>query len=434
MKVLVLDEADVHRLLPMDACIEAMADVLAALARGEALQPLRSILKPAGAPGLMASMPAWRGGPEAAFGVKVVGVFPGNVAQGLDAHQGAVLLFSGETGEPLAFVNASAVTAIRTAAVSGVATRAARPRGRGRPRPRRRERAGGHPPRGDGLRAPAAPGARGQPRPGARPRLRGAARGRFAVPRRGRGHAWRRRCGARTSWSPPPARPTPVLRREWVAPGAHLNVIGASLPDRREVDGATVAAASPLRGPARVDRERGRRLPAGPPGGRHPRRAHPGRARRGAGGPAPGRTSRDEITLFKSLGLAVEDLAAAALVYRRAREAGGGHRGSSSDRARFPSGPARNGPVMAKVTPSPWRLTKSQLPSGLKQAPVNSSRAPSRASLAGPNVGGEGVDLSVPGKALQAAGPRPVGVFAEEEAARGADRDVVRLEEGLGRG
>jgi len=123
VKVLVLTEDDVHRLLRMDACIEAMADVLAALARGEALQPLRSILRPPGGPGLMASMPSWRGGEDPAFGVKLVGVFPGNVAQGKDAHQGAVVLFSGLTGEPLAFVNASAVTAIRTAAVSGVATR-----------------------------------------------------------------------------------------------------------------------------------------------------------------------------------------------------------------------------------------------------------------------------------------------------------------------
>ena len=61
MKVLVLTEADVHRLLGMAACVDAMADVLAALARGEALQPLRAILRPPGAPGLMASMPAWRG-------------------------------------------------------------------------------------------------------------------------------------------------------------------------------------------------------------------------------------------------------------------------------------------------------------------------------------------------------------------------------------
>src|SRR5262245_16798217 len=123
MKVLVLTESDVSRLLPMEACVEAMADVLAALARGEAMQPLRSVLKPQGAPGLMASMPSWRGGPEAAFGVKVVGVFPGNLAQGKDAHQGVVALFSGSSGEPLASLNASPLTAIRTAAVSGVATR-----------------------------------------------------------------------------------------------------------------------------------------------------------------------------------------------------------------------------------------------------------------------------------------------------------------------
>ena len=128
MRVLVLNDAEVHHLLPMAECIDEMAGVLAALSRGEAVQPLRMVLRPEGAAGLMAVMPAYRAGAEGVFGIKVVGVFQGNLSAGKDAHQGLVALFSGETGEPLALVNASAVTAIRTAAVSGVATRAlARP-------------------------------------------------------------------------------------------------------------------------------------------------------------------------------------------------------------------------------------------------------------------------------------------------------------------
>src|SRR5262249_33705245 len=96
---------------------------LTSLARGDSEQPLRMIVRPAQAAGLMALMPAYQGGRMPAFGLKVVGVFPRNVEMGKDAHQGCVVLFSGETGEARALMNASAVTAIRTAAVSGVATR-----------------------------------------------------------------------------------------------------------------------------------------------------------------------------------------------------------------------------------------------------------------------------------------------------------------------
>src|ERR1044071_4898899 len=69
-------------------------------------------------------MPAERAGAAAAFGLKAICVFGGNPARGLDSHQGAVLLFSAETGELQAVINASAVTAVRTAAVSGGATQA----------------------------------------------------------------------------------------------------------------------------------------------------------------------------------------------------------------------------------------------------------------------------------------------------------------------
>src|SRR5262245_49321609 len=106
----------------MPQCIELMAGALAALARGEAHQPLRMVVRPPGAVGVIALMPAYASeGPF--FAVKSIGVFPGNVALGRDAHQGSVLLFDGKTGEMLALMNAAAITAIRTAAVSAVATR-----------------------------------------------------------------------------------------------------------------------------------------------------------------------------------------------------------------------------------------------------------------------------------------------------------------------
>src|SRR6185295_6692521 len=115
MKVLVLDNRQIGELLPMTECIELMADALSALARGEVYQPLRTIIRPPDARGLLGLMSTYRSGDEGAFGLKAICVFPENPAKGKDAHQGAVMLFSRETGELLALINASEITAIRTA-------------------------------------------------------------------------------------------------------------------------------------------------------------------------------------------------------------------------------------------------------------------------------------------------------------------------------
>ena len=109
----------------MDECIDLMHDTLARLARGEGYQPLRSITFPPDAGGGIGLMPAWRGGDRPTYALKAINVVPDNPrVRGLDTHQGAVLVSNGETGELEAVVNAAAVTEIRTAAVSGAATRA----------------------------------------------------------------------------------------------------------------------------------------------------------------------------------------------------------------------------------------------------------------------------------------------------------------------
>ena len=134
LKLLVLSARDVHELLPYGECADLVAGALAALARGEVYQPLRTVMQPPGRggsspPGLMALMPAIRAGgggapdPDAAYGLKAICIFPGNPGLGKDAHQGVVLLSSPDTGEPQALINASALTEIRTAAASVVATR-----------------------------------------------------------------------------------------------------------------------------------------------------------------------------------------------------------------------------------------------------------------------------------------------------------------------
>src|SRR5262252_7288947 len=121
-EVLFVSQEEVPKLLPMAACMQAMERVLATLARGEATLPLRQILwlpEKIGGFGLMPSLLPT----EQVLGVKVITFFPKNEGTELDTHQGAVLLFEAERGRLLAVIDATSVTAIRTAAVSAVATR-----------------------------------------------------------------------------------------------------------------------------------------------------------------------------------------------------------------------------------------------------------------------------------------------------------------------
>jgi len=323
MNVLVLSHADVEQLLPMSECIDVMAGALIALAKGEVHQPLRTAMRPPGAAGLLVLMPAYRSGEDAALGLKAVSVFPGNTAMGLDAHQGAVMLLSAETGELLALMSASAITAIRTAAVSAVATNALA-------RPDATDLAIV----GAGVQARWHLAAMAAVRPIKRVR----------VVSRNFEHA--RALAAEMGFHVlAPIDPVdsvelavegadlvvmattaaePVLRREWIAPGAHINAVGASTPATREIDAPTMAAASLF-----VDRrestlnEAGDYLIAVHEGAIGPEhiKAEIGEVLIGA---KPGRTSGDEITLFKSVGLAVEDLEAAGHVYRKAKQFGVG--------------------------------------------------------------------------------------------------------------
>ncbi len=314
MSVRILGERDVYRLLPVADCIEPMERVLAALARGELFNPLRFMMRPPGEQTLMALMPAHRSEGDACYSLKAICVAPGNPARGLDSHQGFVALFDGETGRTRALVNASAITGIRTAAVSAVATRLlARPGSRtlailgsgtqGRTHleamravlPLERVRAWsltpGHAATLDDVEEVATP--------------EEAVRGADVVVTA---------TGARE----------PIVRREWLAEGAHVNAVGSSIPTARELDTATIAAAAlyvdrrestvneagdyliPLRegaiGPAHIRGELGELLI----------------------GAVEGRRDGSELTVFKSLGLAVEDLGAVEAVLERAEAEGAG--------------------------------------------------------------------------------------------------------------
>jgi ornithine cyclodeaminase len=305
----------------MEECIELMAEVLADLSRGRAWQPLRFVVRPPEEESLMGLMPAHRSAPPAAYGLKAVCIFPGNPARGLDMHQGGVLLFDGETGEPRALVNASAVTAIRTAAVSAVATRALA-------KPDARELAV----LGSGVQARAHLGAMAKVRPFERARVwsrtpdharafASEAKAPFPVEAVESAEAAVR--GADVVVTATSAR-EPIVMREWLAAGAHVNAVGSSIPTTRELDAATVSAAA-LFADSRESlvNESGDYLFAVEEAGIGPDhvRAELGEVLTGS---REGRRSAQELTVFKSLGLAVEDLAAAEHVYARARAAGTG--------------------------------------------------------------------------------------------------------------
>src|SRR5262245_21907493 len=122
MKVLIINQSEVRQLLPMSECIEVMSQALATLARGDAILPSRPVPWLPEKVGALGMMPSYMGDIQA-MGLKVVSVFPGNHGTEHDSHQGAVLVFETRHGQLLAMVDASEITAIRTAGVSGVATR-----------------------------------------------------------------------------------------------------------------------------------------------------------------------------------------------------------------------------------------------------------------------------------------------------------------------
>jgi ornithine cyclodeaminase len=297
VSVLVLNEHEVRRLLTMDECIEAMDGVLRSLARGELFQPLRSVARPTDADTLIGLMPSRRGGERPLWALKEIVIAPGNPARGLDAHQGAVLLHDGETGELRALLNASAITEIRTAAVSAVATRAL-----ARPGSSVVAILGG------GVQAASHERALRSVLPAAEIRTWKRADG-------GTPEAVLR--GADVVCTCTSAR-EPILERGWLEPGAHVNAVGSSIPSVRELDAETMTAATVF-----VDRresavnEAGDLLLAGL--GEEHIAAELGEVLTGA---HPGRSGPDELTVFKSLGLGVEDLAAAELVVGKARDEG----------------------------------------------------------------------------------------------------------------
>jgi ornithine cyclodeaminase/alanine dehydrogenase-like protein (mu-crystallin family) len=334
VKIVVLAGHHVHELLGYRECADVMREALTGLALGRIQQPLRTIVRPRDAAGFMALMPAYApagqapAGDRAAagYGLKAICISAGNPAIGKDTHQGGVLLFAADTGEPLALVNASAVTEIRTAAVSAVATDLLA-------RPGAAELAI----IGTGVQGRAHAHALAATRPltGIRVAGRDVARarevaaelaGQLGLPVTGYDAVPEAVAGADIVVTATTSR-HPVLRREWLSPGTHVNAVGACVPGDRELDTATMAEAAIFADSREsVRNEAGDYLLAERELAEAGRALQPVRAELGEllTGTAPGRADHDEITVFESQGLAAEDLAAASFVYQKAKRLGAG--------------------------------------------------------------------------------------------------------------
>jgi alanine dehydrogenase len=306
--VLVLTQAEVRRLLDLDLLIDSLERAFVELSAGRASVPPRTAALVQGR-GLLGAMPGYLDG---VLETKLVSVFAGNHALGLPTHQALIALFDDQTGSPLAVIDGTAITAIRTGAASAVATKAlAREDAR--------------------VLAVLGAGVQGRSHVDAVTRVRDFAEVRIASRNGEQAEALADELGGARSVSFEDAvrgadvvcactdAGEPVLRREWLAGGEHLTSVGASA-EGPELDRATVQAGL-LVVESRVAFE-----PY--PAGAHELQGLDPEAAAELGevlaGTRDGRTSPEQITVYKSMGHAVEDASAAGLVYSRALELGVG--------------------------------------------------------------------------------------------------------------
>ena len=294
---LILDEDAVRALLKMDELIPAMATALADLSRGTVVQPMRVMMPVGDRGGFLGLMPAYGG----ALGAKLVTFYPNN--QGVATHHALILLFRPETGEPLVTMDGRLITEMRTAAVSAVATKLlARPEA--------------------SVLAILGSGVQARSHLEAMRLVRAFREIRVWSPRNA--GAFARQFGVHAAGSAAEAvrgadvvvvattSQVPVLHGEWLSPGTHINAVGAPRPTWRELDDALLRAARIyVESREAATRESGDIIAAGRVD------AEIGEVVTGA---MRGRESAGELTLFKSVGVAVEDVVTADLVYRKARK------------------------------------------------------------------------------------------------------------------
>ena len=292
---MILDEGAVRDLLRMEDLIPVMASALADLSSGKVVQPMRVMVPIADHGGFLGLMPAYGG----ALGTKLVTFYPNN--QGVPTHHAVIVLFRPETGEPLVTMDGRLITEMRTAAVSAVATKClARPEA--------------------SVLGILGAGVQARSHLEALRLVRTFREIRVWSPRNAR--AFAKQFGIRAAASAAEAvrgadvvvvattSQTPVLLGEWLSAGTHINAVGAPRPTWRELDDAVLRAARIyVESREAATRESGDVIAAGRVD------AEIGEVVTGA---KRGRESAGEVTLFKSVGVAIEDVATADLVYRKA--------------------------------------------------------------------------------------------------------------------
>ncbi len=294
-----LDESVVRALLRMEDVIPAMEQALADFSSGKVVQPVRSIVPVEESGGFLGLMPAYTG---TALGAKLVTFYPRNSQ--VPTHHAVIQLFRPQTGEPLVTMDGTLITEVRTAAASAVATRyLARPDAR--------------------VLALLGSGVQARSHLEAlrlvcdfqevrvwSPRHAAAFAEEFGVHAAGSAEEAVRGADVIVTAT---TSPTPVLKDVWLSPGAHINAVGACRPDWQELDGDALRRARIyVDSREAAGQESGDVIAAGV-------ERIVGEIGEVVTGDAPGRTWPDEITLFKSLGLAVEDVVTADLVYQKAR-------------------------------------------------------------------------------------------------------------------
>ncbi|MFV3126874.1 ornithine cyclodeaminase family protein [Niveispirillum sp. KHB5.9] len=308
----ILGREAIRTALPLAACIDLMRDTMMVVSNGGARLPLRTVMPLPGEAGAFALMPGFLEDP-AALGAKLLCLMPGNAARGLSSHTGVVLLFNSATGQLQALLDAAEITALRTPAATAAASRVlARPD------------AGDLALLGTGEQAFAHLAALSLVHPLRSVRLWG------RDPEKARSFAAR----AQVSIAAPitvcgsveaavdgadlictaTASAEPILRGRWIGAGTHVNLVGASVQSAAEIDGEGVRQARyfvDYRPSALAQAgELARAVQAGEVGWDHIAaeigEVHLGRH--------PGRADGDDITLYKSLGIAAQDLAACTAV------------------------------------------------------------------------------------------------------------------------
>jgi len=295
MDIVVLDEPAVQQRLRYQDLIPAIAQALAALSSGKVVQPVRTVLPVAPHHGFFAVMPAYADG--GALGAKLVTFYPQNV--GVHTHHAVIVMLKAETGEPLAMMDGRLITEMRTAAASAVATeRLARP--------------------DTSVLAILGSGVQAKSHLAALRLVRSFKEVRVWSPRNA--PAFAQRHGVKAVATAADAvrgadvvvvaasSTTPILQGRWLSPGTHVNAIGATRPDWRELDDDLVTTARIF-----VDSREAALRESGDVIAARNEVTEIGAVLAGVD---PGRRNAEELTLFKSVGVAVEDVAAAALVLR----------------------------------------------------------------------------------------------------------------------